>query len=168
MGGWRNPRALAPPRAVNPRLAGLLTRRLLSRLERARTHIREEDFLVGAREVLEGVFQRQPLDGLDIVHRRAQGPADDSHMPELYDFDPAIYRVQHRPEKAVDRNLVSGFFQHLSSGGSEHMLTWIELALWQDPGLVPSQSHDCDARSGAFLQDNSARGQNRRWILRIG
>jgi hypothetical protein len=30
------------------------------------------------------------------------------------------------------------------------VLTWIELALWQDPRLVPSQSHDCDARSGAF------------------
>ena len=74
-----------------------------------------------------------------------------THMPELYDFDPAIYRVQHRPEKTVDGNLVSGFFQHLSSGGSERMLTWIELALWQDPGLVPSQSHDCDARSAAFL-----------------
>jgi hypothetical protein len=58
MGGCRNPGALALPRAliVNPRLAGLLARRLLSRLERDRTHIREEDFLVRAREDLDGLF----------------------------------------------------------------------------------------------------------------
>jgi hypothetical protein len=71
-------------------------------------------------------------------------------MPELYDLDPAIYRIQHRTKKSVDGNLVSGFFQHLSSGRSKRALTWIELAFWQDPGLVPSQSHDCEARSGAF------------------
>src|SRR5262245_38539524 len=170
MFGWRNPHARSPPLTVvvKIRLDALVARRLPSCLERDRTHIREEHLFVNAREDLDGLFQRQPFDGLDIVHRLAHGPADDSHMPELYDLDPAIYRVQHRPEKAVDGNLVSGFFQHLSSGGSERMLTWIELALWQDPGLVPSQSHDCDARSDAFLQDNSARGQNRRWILRIG
>src|SRR5262245_59099566 len=76
MGGWRNPRDLAPPCAliVNPRLAGLLARRLLSRLERDRTHIREEHFLVCAREDLDGLFQRHPFHRLDIVHRLAPGP----------------------------------------------------------------------------------------------
>src|SRR5262249_9459901 len=132
MGGWRNPRALASPRAliVNPRLAALLPRRLLSRLERVRTPIREEHFPVGAREALDGLFQRHPFHRLDIVHRLAPGSADGSHMPKLYDLDSAIYRIQHRTKKSVDRNLVSGFFQHLSSGGSKRGLTWIELALW--------------------------------------
>src|SRR5215472_3959244 len=152
MGGWRNPRALAPPRVliVNPRLAGLRTRRLPSRLERDRTHIREEQFLVRAREDLDGLFQRHPFHRLDIIHRLAPGSADGSHMPKLYDLDSAIHRIQHRTKKSVDRNLVSGLFQHLSSGGSKRRLTWIELALWQDPRLVPSQSDDRDARSAAF------------------
>src|SRR5215813_10161771 len=152
MGGWRNPRALAPPRAriVNPRLVGLLARGLLGRLERDRTHIGEEHFLVRAREDLDGLFQRHPFHRLDIVHRLAPRSADGSHMPKLYDLDSAIYRIQHRTKKPVDRNLVSGLFQHLSSGGSKRGLTWIELALWQDPRLVPSQSDDRDARSGAF------------------
>src|SRR5215470_808219 len=152
MGGWRNPRALAPPRAliVNPRLARLLARGLLSRLERDRTNIREEHFLVRAREDLDGLFQRHPFHRLDVVHRLAPRSADGSHMPKLHDFDSAIHRIQHRTKKSVDRNLVSGFFQHLASGGGKGVLAWIELALWQDPRLVPAQSHDCDARSAAF------------------
>src|SRR5215470_17371614 len=152
MGGWRNPGDVAPPRAlvVNPRLAGLLARGLLSRLERDRTHIREEHFLVRAREDLDGLFQRHPFHRLDVVHRLAPRSADGSHMPKLYDLDSAIYRIQHRTKKSVDRNLVSGFFQHLSSGGSKRALTGIELALWQDPRFVPAQSHDGDARSAAF------------------
>src|SRR5262249_23570611 len=136
---------------VKIRLDALVARRLPSCLEGNRPHIREEHLFVSAREDLDGLFQRQPFDGLDIVHRLAHWPADDSPMPQLYHFYPAILRIQHPPEKTVDGNLVSGFFQHLSSGGSERMLTWIEFALWQDPGLVPSQSHDCDARSAAFL-----------------
>src|SRR5262249_16841150 len=152
MGGGRNPGALAPPRVLmgNPRPAGLLARGLLSRLERDRTHIREEHFLVRAREDLDGLFQRHPFHRLDVVHRLAPGSADGSHMPKLYDLDSALYRIQHRTKKSVDRNLVSGLLQHLSSGGSKRGLTWIELALWQHPRLVPSQSHDCDARSAAF------------------
>src|SRR5262249_55486567 len=152
MCGRRNPRALAPPRAliVNRRLAGPVAHGLLGCLECDRTHIREEYLFVSAREDLEGLFQRQPFHRLDIVYRLAHRSADGSHMPKLYDLDPAIYRIQHRAEKSVDRNLVSGFFQHLSSGGSKRVLTWIELALWQDPRLVPAQSHDCDARSAAL------------------
>src|SRR6266700_754434 len=127
MRGWRNPHARSPPLTVivKIRLDALVARGLLSCLERDRTHIREEHLFVSAREDLDGLFQRQPFDGLDIVRRLAHGSADGSHMPELYDLDPAIYRVQHRPEKTMDGNLVSGFFQHLSSGGSERMLTWI-------------------------------------------
>ena len=70
MGGWRNPGAVAPPRApvVNPRLAGPLARELLGRLERDRTNIREEYFLVRAREDLDGLFQRHPFHRLDVVH----------------------------------------------------------------------------------------------------
>ena len=83
-------------------------------------------------------------------------------MPKLYDLHPAIHRIQHRTKETVDRNLVSGFFEHLSPGCSKRVLTWIELALWQDPGFVPSQSHDCDTRPGAFPKDNSARSQDRR------
>src|SRR5262249_20348278 len=115
--GWRKPHARSPPLTVvvKIRLDALVARRLPSCLECDRTHIREKPFSMTAREALGGFFKRQPLDGFDIVHRLAHGPADDSHMPELYDFDPAIDRVQHRPEKAVDGNLVSGFFQHLSS-----------------------------------------------------
>src|SRR5262245_18786704 len=152
MGGWRNPGALAPPGAliVNPRPVGLLARELLGRLERDRTHIREEHFLVRAREDLDGLFQRHPFHGLDIVHQLAPRSADGSHMPKLHDLDSAIYRIQHRTKKSVDRNLVSGLFQHLSSAGGKRRLTWIELALWQDPRLVPSQSDDRDARSAAF------------------
>src|SRR5262249_43333845 len=152
MGGWRNPGALAAPCAliVNPRLAGVLARGLLGRLERDRTHIRQEHFLVRAREDLDGLFQRHPFHRLDIVHRLAPRSADRSHMPKLYDLDSAIYRIQHRTKKSVDRNLVSGFFQDLASGGGKRVLTPIELALWQGPRLVPAQSHDCDARSAAF------------------
>jgi hypothetical protein len=71
-------------------------------------------------------------------------------MPKLHDLDSAIDRIQHRTKKSVDRNLVPGFFQHLASGGGKRVLAWIELTLWQDPRLVPSQSHDCDPRSAAF------------------
>src|SRR5215470_10591159 len=73
MGGWRKAGAVAPPRApvVNPRLVRLLARGLLSRLERDRTHICEEHFLVRTREDLDGLFQRHPFHGLDIVHRLA-------------------------------------------------------------------------------------------------
>jgi hypothetical protein len=85
-----------------------------------------------------------------FVHWFAQRSAGDSHIPKLNDLDPAIYRIQHRTKKSVDGNFVSGFFQYLSSGRSKRALTWIELALWQDPGFVPSQSHDCEARSGTF------------------
>src|SRR5262249_59631898 len=94
-GGWPTPRRGPRRRCETPGFVGFPARCLLTRLERARPHIREEDFLVRAREDLDGLFQRQPFDGFDIVHRLAQGPADDSHMPELYDFDPAIDRVQH-------------------------------------------------------------------------
>src|SRR5262249_27423725 len=129
MGGWRNPGAPPPPRAfiVNPRLAGLLAGGLLSRLERDRTHIREEYFLVRARKDLDGLFQRHPFHRLDIIHRLAPRSADGSHMPKLYDLDPAIYRIQHRTKKSVDRNLVSGFFQHPSSRRSQPPLPLINL-----------------------------------------
>src|SRR5262249_41118712 len=140
------------PRAVivNPRLAGLRARRLPSRLERDRTNIREEHFLVRAREDLDGLFQRHPFHRLDVVHRLAPRSADGSHMPKLYDLDSAIYPIQHRTKQSLNRNLVSRLFQRLSSGGGKRRLTWIELALWQDPRLVPSQSDDRDARSAAF------------------
>src|SRR5262249_953865 len=152
MGGWRNPGAVAPPRApvVNPRLAGPLARELLGRLERDRTNIREEYFLVRAREDLDGLFQRHPFHGLDIVHQLAPRSADGAHMPKLYDLDSAIHRIQHRTNKSVDSHLLSRFFQHLSPRGTKRRRTGIELDLWQDPRLVPSQSHDCDARSAAF------------------
>src|SRR5262245_40264702 len=96
MCGRRNPRALAPPRAliVNRRLAGPVAHGLLGCLECDRTHIREEYLFVSAREDLEGLFQRQPFHRLDIVHRLAHRSADGSHMPKLYDLDPAIYRIQ--------------------------------------------------------------------------
>src|SRR5215831_10026340 len=101
MFGWRNPHARSPPLTVvvKIRLDALVARRLPSCLERDWTHIREEHLFVSAREDLDGLFQWQPFDGLDIVHRLAHGPADDSHMPELYDLDPAIDRVQHRPRE---------------------------------------------------------------------
>src|ERR1700730_2874320 len=136
MGGWRKAGASAAPRAliVNPRLGGLLARGLLGRLDRDRAPVRA----------------RHLLHGLDIVHQLAPRCADGSHMPKLHDFDSAIDRIQHRTKKSVDRNLVSGFFQHLASGGGKRVLTWIELALWQDPRLVPWQSHDCDPRPAAF------------------
>src|SRR5262249_61521648 len=94
MRGWRNPRALAPPRAliVNPRLAGLLARGLLGRLERDRTHIREEYFLVRAREDRDGLFQRHPFHRLDVVHRLAPGSADGSHIPKTPELGFAIQR----------------------------------------------------------------------------
>src|SRR5258708_5290712 len=145
MGGWRNAGALARPGAliVNPRLVGLLARGLLSRLERDRTHIREENLLMRAREDLDGLFQRHPFHRLDIVHRLAPRSADGSHMPKLHDFDSAIHRIQHRTKKSVDRNLVSGFFQHLASGGGKRVLAWIELALWPDPRPSPPQPPHC-------------------------
>jgi len=71
-------------------------------------------------------------------------------VPELHDLDAAIDRIEHRTEKSVHRNLVSGFFQHLAPRGGERALTGIELALRQHPGLVTAQSHDRDARPAAF------------------
>ena len=69
MGGWRKAGAPAVPRGliVNPRLVGLLARGLLGRLERDRTHIRQENLLMRAREDLDGLFQRHPFHRLDIV-----------------------------------------------------------------------------------------------------
>src|SRR5262249_18836746 len=109
--GWGNPHARSPPLAVvvKIRLDALVPRILPSGWEGDRTTFRKEPLSMNAREDLRVFFQRQPFAGFDIVHRLALGPADDSHMPELYDFDPAIDRVQHRPEKTVDGNLVSGF-----------------------------------------------------------
>src|SRR5258708_29139176 len=120
MGGWRNPGALAAPCAliVNPRLVGLLARGLLSRLERDRTHIREENLLMRAREDLDGLFQRHPFHRLDIVRRLASGSPDGSHMPKLHEFDSAIYRIQHRTNTSQDRTRVSGPFQHLPYDGN--------------------------------------------------
>src|SRR5260370_40181462 len=92
MGGWRNAGALAAPCAliVNPRLVGLLARGLLSRLERDRTHIREENLLMRAREDLDGLFQRHPFHRLDIVHRLAAPAAHGSPIPKLHNFHSAI------------------------------------------------------------------------------
>src|SRR5258708_13219922 len=117
MGGWRNPGALAAPCAliVNPRLVGLLARGLLSRLERDRTHIREENLLMRAREDLDGLFQRHPFHRLDIVHRLAARSAHGSPMPKPHDFDSAIHRIPHRTKKSLDRNLASTFFPHPAS-----------------------------------------------------
>src|SRR5262245_4828401 len=128
MFGRCNPHARSPPLTVAAkiRLDALVARSLPRCLERDRTHIREEHLFMSAREDLDGLFHRQPYDGLNIDQGFTHVAAYDSHMPQLYDFDTAIDRGQHRPEKAVDGNLVSGFFQHLSSGGSERMLAWIE------------------------------------------
>jgi hypothetical protein len=55
-------------------------------------------------------------------------PADDSHMPKLDNLDSASsFRTRHRPEKLMDRNIVSGFFHNLSFGGSKRMFAWMEL-----------------------------------------
>src|SRR5215470_12201104 len=104
MGGWRKAGVPAAPRAhiVTPRLARLLARGLLGRLERDRTHIREENLLMRAREDLDGLFQRHPFHRLDIVHQLAPRSADGAHMPKLYDLDSAIHRIQHRTKKSVD------------------------------------------------------------------
>src|SRR5215467_1102842 len=123
---------------------------LLGRPERNRTYIRKEDFFMGARKRLDGLFQRQPFHSLDIVHQLAHWSADGSHVPELDDLDVAVDRVRHRTEKLVNRDPVSGLFHHLPPGSGNRLLAGIELAFWQDPGLVPSQSHDGDARSGTF------------------
>src|SRR5262249_50760437 len=84
-----------------------------------------------------GLFQRQPFDGLDIVHRLAHGPPDDSHIPELYDLDPAIDRVQNPPEKTVDGKPGAGFFQHPSPGRTQRVVPRIETAPWHGPRLCP-------------------------------
>src|SRR5262245_49284188 len=101
IGGGRNPGHVAPPRAlvVNPRPAGLLARGLLSRLERDRTHIREEHFLMRTREDLDGLFQRHPFHGLDIVHRLAPRSADGSHMPKLYHSHSPLHLIHNRTKK---------------------------------------------------------------------
>src|SRR5262245_19748920 len=151
-GRCRNLSAVAPSLAliVNPEVAGFPAQKLPRRLERDGTHIREEQLFVIAREHFDCLFQREPLHSLDVIHRLAHRTTAGSHMPKLYDLGPPIYRIEHGAKKTVDRNLVSGFLQHLSFGASKRALTWIELSLWQHPRLVPSQSHDCDARPGAF------------------
>src|SRR5215831_9304279 len=60
--------AAAPDLANSPRLAGLAVKRLPSGLERHWPHIREEQLFVRARESFDGLFQRQPFHGFDIVH----------------------------------------------------------------------------------------------------
>src|SRR5262245_13307859 len=151
MYGCRNLSAGTPPLAMilNPRLAGF-TAQLPSCPERKRTHIREEQLFVIAREHFDRLPQRQPLHSLDVVHRLAHRTTAGSHVPKLYDLDPALYRIEHGAKKTVDRNLMSSFLQYFSFGASKRGLTWIELALWQHPRLVPSQSHDRDAGAGAF------------------
>jgi hypothetical protein len=49
-------------------------------------------------------------------------------MPELDDLDLAIDRIRHGAKKLVNRNLMSGFFHHLSLGSGKRSLAWIELA----------------------------------------
>src|SRR5262249_14568221 len=151
MYGCRNLSAGTPPLALilNPRLAGF-TAQLPGCPERKRPLIREEQLFLIAPESFGRLPQRQPLHSLDVVHRLAHRTTAGSHVPKLYDLDPAIYRIEHGAKKTVDRNLVSGFLQSFSFGASKRALTWIELSLWQHPRLVPSQSHDCDARPGAF------------------
>src|SRR5262249_24580844 len=99
-GDWRNAGALAPPVVIIVNIG--LARLVDSCLEGDRTHIREEHLLVSAGEGFNGVSQRQPFHGFDIVHRLADGSANDSHMPKLHDLDPAIYRIQHQAKKTAD------------------------------------------------------------------
>src|SRR5262245_15717199 len=156
---------------VKPRVAEFAAKKMPRRLERDRADIREEQLFVIAREHLDCLFQREPLHSLDVVHRLAHRTSAGLHVPELYDLDPAVYGIEHRAEKAVDGNFMSGFFQHLPFGANKRRLARIEFPLWQYPRLVPPQSHDCDARSRAFPKDNSARGQNRPgglcWIAHV-
>src|SRR5262249_42146932 len=118
-----------------------------------------------ARERFDGLLQGQPLHCLDLVSQLPHRTTDGSHMPELYDFDLAVDGIRHRAEKFMNRNLMSGFLHPLSFGGVEGALAWIELAFRQDPRLVPSQSHDGDARLAAFPKNDSPRSQNRHAAL---
>src|SRR5262249_58876773 len=113
--GVSNQGEVSPSAIHLVRGSGLLARRLPSRLERDRAHIREEHFLVRAREDLDGLFQRHPFHRLDIVHRLAPASADGSHMPKLYDLDSAIYRIQHPTKKTLDPKPLSRLFPHPSS-----------------------------------------------------
>jgi len=128
----------------------LVSLRFSDGFERDRTHIGEEDPFVRARERADGLLQRQPFHSLDVIHQLASLPADRSHMPELDDLDLAINRIRHGTEKLVNRNFVSGLFHDLSPGGGNRALARIELPLGQDPGLLPAQSHDGDARPAAY------------------
>ena len=83
---------------------------------------------MGARERFDRFLQRQPLHGLDLVGQFAHWTTNCSHMPELHDFDLAIDRIRHRAKKLVNRNLVSGFFHHLSLSSGKCTLAWTELA----------------------------------------
>jgi hypothetical protein len=62
-------------------------------------------------------------------------PADRSHAPELDDLDLAVYRIRHRTEKAVNRNIVSGLFHDFLLSGVDRVLASVELALRQDQDL---------------------------------
>ena len=67
------------------------------------------------------------LHRFDFIRQFAHGPADRSHAPELDDLDLAVYRVRHRTEKVVNRNLMSSLFHDLSPGGVERVLASVKL-----------------------------------------
>src|SRR5262249_2981992 len=103
-------RVVAAPLALKPRVAEFAAQKLPRRLERDRADIREEQLFVIAREHLDCLFQREPLHSLDVVHRLAHRTSAGLHVPELYDLDPAVYGIEHRAEKDVDGEFMSGFF----------------------------------------------------------
>ena len=111
----------------------ILCCRRRNRLKRERTHIGKKHTLVCAGEPLDGGVEREPFDGLHILHQLVDLLAIGLHAPVVNGLGPSAGLIDQRSQKFVHGNLMPGFFHYLAQGGVARRFAVIELALGKDP-----------------------------------